>query len=158
MLIDLHSSWHSVNQVPAYLQNNNLVSAVASSFRRTGRARKGIASSRSSTPVTRALEIRKRPERVASGNGSPSISHYSASTSRSAAAEAAAAVDLELFLELLPPYMRRELCKHEEIGELIEVVLDLGRKPIARFPSGDCVISEQPVEPDDLNHAISKVI
>ncbi|KAL2996234.1 hypothetical protein AAZX31_10G262600 [Glycine max] len=35
--------------------------------------------------------------------------------------------------------------------------MDLGRKPLARFPSGDWVISEQPIAQEDLRHAISKV-
>lgn len=66
--------------------------------------------------------------------------------------------ELDSFLELLPLRMKRELCKHSEMDELIEVVLDLGRKPLARFPSGDWIISEQPVKHEDLKHAISKVI
>jgi stage III sporulation protein SpoIIIAA len=88
-----------------------------------------------------------------SGNGSPLSSPNSASTSRLEAAS-----ELELFLELLPERMRGELCGHEEIGNLIEIVMDLGRKPLARFPSGDWMISEQPVEHEDLRHAMSKVI
>jgi hypothetical protein len=39
----------------------------------------------------------------------------------------------------------------------VEVVMDLGRRPIARFPSGDWVISDQPVTADDLRQAVSKV-
>ncbi|XP_020096546.1 uncharacterized protein ycf45 [Ananas comosus] len=74
---------------------------------------------------------------------------------------AAAAVqvhdELELFLELVPPRMRRELARHGEVRELIEVVMDLGRRPIARFPSGDWFMSDRPVAIDDLRHAISKV-
>ncbi|CAA0820551.1 P-loop containing nucleoside triphosphate hydrolases superfamily protein [Striga hermonthica] len=35
--------------------------------------------------------------------------------------------------------------------------MDLGRKPIARFPSGDWVVSQLPVKLEDLRHAISKV-
>lgn len=35
--------------------------------------------------------------------------------------------------------------------------MDLGRKPIARFPFGDWEISQQPIRHDDLRHAISKV-
>lgn len=63
-----------------------------------------------------------------------------------------------MLLELLPMRMKSELYGHEEIGELIEVVMDLGRSPIARFPSGDWVISEKPVNHEDLRHAVSKVI
>lgn len=53
--------------------------------------------------------------------------------------------------------MRRELYHHEEIEGLIEVVMDLGRKPLARFPSGDWEILQQPIKHEDLRHAISKV-
>ncbi|XP_050250027.1 protein SEEDLING PLASTID DEVELOPMENT 1-like [Quercus robur] len=150
VLIDLHTSWHSANQIPTstltYLKNSsNFISALSSSFRRTCRARPVIASS--SRPA--APEIRRPSDRFFPGNGSPSISPNSASTSRSS--------ELEMFLELLPQRMRGELFQHEEIGELIEVVMDLGRQPLARFPSGDWVISEQPVKHEDLKHAISKV-
>lgn len=64
---------------------------------------------------------------------------------------------MELFLELVPSRMRKELAEHGEVRELIEVVMDLGRKPIARFPSGDWIISQEPVDLNDLNHAVSKV-
>ncbi|CAF1783406.1 BnaC09g42370D [Brassica napus] len=37
------------------------------------------------------------------------------------------------------------------------LVMDLGRKPLARFPSGDWVISEMPVTQQDLKLAVSKV-
>ncbi|KAK9124140.1 hypothetical protein Sjap_013742 [Stephania japonica] len=65
--------------------------------------------------------------------------------------------ELELFLDLVPTRMRGELARHSEIGDLIEVVMDLGRKPIARFPSGDWCVSHHPVEAHDLGHAIDKV-
>ncbi|XP_039140255.1 protein SEEDLING PLASTID DEVELOPMENT 1 [Dioscorea cayenensis subsp. rotundata] len=65
--------------------------------------------------------------------------------------------ELGLFLDLLPLRMRRELVRHEEIGDLIEIVMDLGRKPIARFPSGDWFLSDKPIGLEDLRHAISKV-
>ncbi|KAJ6797633.1 Uncharacterized protein M6B38_215735 [Iris pallida] len=65
--------------------------------------------------------------------------------------------ELEAFLELFPAAMRKALAGHEEVGELVEVVMDLGRKPIARFPSGDWVVSDRPVRREDLLHAVSKV-
>ncbi|CAN6440940.1 unnamed protein product [Victoria cruziana] len=71
--------------------------------------------------------------------------------------DSSAASDFQLFLELMPDRMRREVVRHPELGGLIEVVLDLGRKPLARFPSGDWIISEQPVKLEDLRHAVSKV-
>ncbi|KAJ7970473.1 P-loop containing nucleoside triphosphate hydrolases superfamily protein [Quillaja saponaria] len=156
LLIDLHSSWHSANQIPAstitYLQNSSVISTISSSFRRTRGAYKGIASSKSSAASIRSPEIRRPSDRFNSGNGSSLSFQNLPSTSMSEAAS-----ELELFLELLPLKMRRELYRHNEIGGLIEVVLDLGRQPLARFPFGDWVISEQPVKHEDLQHAISKV-
>ncbi|XBJ07532.1 hypothetical protein VPH35_013036 [Triticum aestivum] len=64
---------------------------------------------------------------------------------------------LKAFLEVVPARMRRELALHPEVWELVEVVMDLGRRPLARFPSGDWVISDQPVTADDLRQAVSKV-
>ncbi|XVF75613.1 hypothetical protein PTKIN_Ptkin13bG0200800 [Pterospermum kingtungense] len=102
--------------------------------------------------VLRTPQIRKPSDRTTFSNGSSSDYPNPASTSR-----VEASTELELFLEMLPLRLRTELCGHEEIGELIEVVLDLGRKPLARFPSGDWVISEHPVKHEDLKHAITKV-
>ncbi|XP_052163771.1 protein SEEDLING PLASTID DEVELOPMENT 1 isoform X1 [Oryza glaberrima] len=72
-------------------------------------------------------------------------------------ATAGARDELEAFLEVVPARMRRGLARHPEVRELVEVVMDLGRRPLARFPSGDWVISEQAVTADDLHQAVSKV-
>ncbi|XP_062091980.1 protein SEEDLING PLASTID DEVELOPMENT 1 [Humulus lupulus] len=147
VLIDLHTSWHSANQIPV----SSFISTVSHSFPRTRRGLNAIASS-SHSP---APEIRRPSDRFFSGNGSFLNSPNLASTSSSSRSEAE--TELEMFLELLPLKMKRELNKHEEIEQLIEVVMDLGRKPIARFPSGDWIISESPIKEEDLRHAISKV-
>ncbi|KAI7734563.1 hypothetical protein M8C21_023734, partial [Ambrosia artemisiifolia] len=67
--------------------------------------------------------------------------------------------DMELgrMLRLLPEEMRRRVNEHEELHQLIEVVMDLGRKPLARFPSGDFVLSDELITVDDLEHATSLV-
>lgn len=65
--------------------------------------------------------------------------------------------ELRRLLALVPEEIRRTLEEHPEISELMEVVLDLGRKPIARFPSGDFVISDDAVRFKDLEFAISQV-
>ncbi|XP_057979241.1 protein SEEDLING PLASTID DEVELOPMENT 1 [Malania oleifera] len=156
VLVDLHSSWRSANHIPistfSYIQSSEWVSSFSSVFRRTCRSHKRILSSKSPTPSIQSPEIRRPSDRFSPGNGSSSNSQNSASTSRPEAVS-----ELELFLELVPLRMRNQLVRHSEIEELIEVVMDLGRKPLARFPSGDFVISEQPVKLEDLRHAISKV-
>lgn len=66
--------------------------------------------------------------------------------------------DLDKLLDLLPAHIRRKLLLHEELEDLVEIVLDLGRKPLARFPTGDWFISQDIVSSDDLEHAVSRVI
>jgi hypothetical protein len=66
-------------------------------------------------------------------------------------------VELGRLLALLPEEMRRRVCEHPELHQLIEVVMDLGRKPLARFPSGDYVLSDFPITAEDLEHATSQV-
>lgn len=66
-------------------------------------------------------------------------------------------VELGRLLALLPEEMRRRLDVHPELRDLIEVVMDLGRKPLARFPSGDFVLSDHHISMDDIQHATSQV-
>ncbi|XP_027354671.1 uncharacterized protein ycf45 [Abrus precatorius] len=66
-------------------------------------------------------------------------------------------VELGRLLALLPEEMRRRVSDHPELPQLIEVVMDLGRKPLARFPSGDFVISEYPITVQDIEHATAQV-
>ena len=42
-------------------------------------------------------------------------------------------------------------------AQLVEIVMDLGRPPLARFPSGDLRLADDVISNADLAHAISKV-
>ncbi|KAI5017145.1 hypothetical protein ZWY2020_037523 [Hordeum vulgare] len=108
-------------------------------------------------PVRRPSGDRCVPWRGAapSGPASPSVSPAVATPAPEA--RAGARGEMEAFLEVVPARMRRELALHPEVWDLVEVVMDLGRRPLARFPSGDWVISDQPVTADDLRQAVSKV-
>ncbi|GMJ10141.1 hypothetical protein like AT1G73170 [Hibiscus trionum] len=66
-------------------------------------------------------------------------------------------VELGRLLSLLPEEMRRRISEHEELRELIEVVMDIGRKPLARFPSGDFELSDCPITVQDIELATSQV-
>nr|XP_009789259.1 PREDICTED: uncharacterized protein ycf45 isoform X2 [Nicotiana sylvestris] len=156
ILIDLQSSWYSTKQIPnstlSYLSQCQFASSsFTAAFRRTRRGSGKVSSSRSPVASIQSPEIRRPRGCSVAGNGLSLVSSNSTSTSSSMIS------DLDLFLEIVPLRMRNELFRHQEIGELIEVVMDLGRKPLARFPSGDWVISEQPVKLEDLCHAVSKV-
>lgn len=65
--------------------------------------------------------------------------------------------ELWKLLVLVPEHIGQKLVAHPEILDLVEIVLDLGRRPLARFPSGDWYISETKVTAHDLQHAISMV-
>eukprot|EP00200_Dunaliella_tertiolecta_P012268 CAMPEP_0202373952 /NCGR_PEP_ID=MMETSP1127-20130417/4887_1 /ASSEMBLY_ACC=CAM_ASM_000462 /TAXON_ID=3047 /ORGANISM="Dunaliella tertiolecta, Strain CCMP1320" /LENGTH=759 /DNA_ID=CAMNT_0048970985 /DNA_START=140 /DNA_END=2420 /DNA_ORIENTATION=+ len=65
--------------------------------------------------------------------------------------------ELLKLIGLLPPPVRAEVEAHPQMPELLEVVMDLGRSPIARFPNGDVKLSEQPITSEDLDFAIQKV-
>lgn len=66
-------------------------------------------------------------------------------------------VELGRLLSLLPEEMRSKISQHVDYQHLIEVVMDLGRKPLARFPTGDFVLSDIPVCIQDIRHATSLV-
>ncbi|MSQ40086.1 MAG: AAA family ATPase [Dehalococcoidia bacterium] len=65
--------------------------------------------------------------------------------------------DLESFLAALPPAIREVLEAREDRTALIEVVLDLGRPPQARFHDSELGLGEQGVTEDDLQYVISRV-
>ena len=60
-------------------------------------------------------------------------------------------------LEIFPDEIRQRLEEHPELGNLVEVVMDLGRKPEARFAGGAQYLSEKPVAKADLDYSISRV-
>ena len=162
-LVDPQRSWHSLYQTQistfACLRNAHFTSAVSAAIHRTGSGRKALSPSRSAVPSIRSPEIRRPTDRIFPRNGSssnPPISSLTTPFPTSRLNESAS--ELELFFELLPRRMRNALASHEDIENLIEVVMDLGRKPLARFPSGDWIISDDPVKREDLQYAISKVI
>ncbi|CDM94281.1 MAG: R3H domain-containing nucleic acid-binding protein [Limnospira sp. PMC 1291.21] len=65
--------------------------------------------------------------------------------------------DLNRLLDIVPPTVRKNLINHPERECLIEIVMDLGRLPEARFPSNAEYLSQQPVTWDDLGHCISRI-
>ncbi len=75
-------------------------------------------------------------------------------TSFPASLEAAIIDEVLLLIKLLPPQVREKLENDPRLGSLVEVVMDLGRPPLARFPSGDVKLTEDAVTDADLQFAI----
>ncbi len=62
--------------------------------------------------------------------------------------------ELDQLLNVLPQRVVDGLRGREDLEELLEVVLDLGRVPEARFPSGDVSLNEREVTSEDLEQVM----
>src|SRR4030043_519098 len=58
--------------------------------------------------------------------------------------------DLDALLDVLPPHVRDPLRQREDNFELLEVVLDLGRLPEARYPEREVVFGGREATQEDL--------
>lgn len=65
--------------------------------------------------------------------------------------------DLQKLLDILPLDIRQVLEQHRQRDNLIEVVMDLGRRPEARFPAQAEYLSETVVTSEQLNYCIQRV-
>jgi stage III sporulation protein SpoIIIAA len=65
--------------------------------------------------------------------------------------------DLNKLLNILPNHLCDRLQHHPQRDHLVEVVMDLGRKPEARFPGKAEYLSETPITHEDLQESIQKV-
>jgi stage III sporulation protein SpoIIIAA len=65
--------------------------------------------------------------------------------------------DLDALTNVLPPHIRQPLRQQKDISELLEVVLDLGRPPEARFPRREVVLNPKEVEEEDIDYVASRV-
>lgn len=64
--------------------------------------------------------------------------------------------DILLLVAILPAELQATLFRLE-LEKLLEVVMDLGRPPEARFPDGVVRLSDKPVHQDDLAHVTAQV-
>ena len=65
--------------------------------------------------------------------------------------------ELQELLGVLPPRVLAGLQKQDDLDDLLEIILDLGRPPEARFSAGDVILDEAPTSRDDLEHVVSGV-
>jgi stage III sporulation protein SpoIIIAA len=65
--------------------------------------------------------------------------------------------DLELLLRVMPPHIRDALHRQTDLKNLIEVVMDLGRPPEARFPSRALNLGDSPITREDLDYVVHRV-
>ena len=65
--------------------------------------------------------------------------------------------DLHKLLDILPQDLQQKLENHPQGHNFVEVVLDLGRRPEARFPHGAEYLSETPVTQAQIDDCIQRV-
>lgn len=65
--------------------------------------------------------------------------------------------DLDKLLDILPDFVRQPLEQHSDSKYLIEVVMDLGQRPEARFPKGPQYLSYKIISWQDLDFCIKRI-
>ncbi len=65
--------------------------------------------------------------------------------------------DLDALLAALPPHISAALQPPERRTALLEVVLDLGRLPEARYPGSELVLSDREVTEEDIQYVIARI-
>ena len=65
--------------------------------------------------------------------------------------------ELDALLDILPPHIREPIYQQPDRSELLEVVLDLGRPPEARFPHRELIFDPKEIEESDIDYILSRV-
>jgi stage III sporulation protein SpoIIIAA len=65
--------------------------------------------------------------------------------------------DLAALLDILPLHVRETLYQQPDHSELLEVILDLGRLPEARFPHRELVLNSREVSQPDIDYVVSRI-
>ena len=65
--------------------------------------------------------------------------------------------DLDILLAVLPDVIRSALERIGRWDELLEVIVDLGRVPTARYTDGEEVLREIEVSADEIGHVVARV-
>jgi stage III sporulation protein SpoIIIAA len=65
--------------------------------------------------------------------------------------------DLDTLLNALPPHIHRPLSLLEGREGLLEVVMDLGRPPEARFPGSEVTLDDREVAAEDIELVVSRI-
>ncbi len=65
--------------------------------------------------------------------------------------------ELKALLDTLPPFISQPLRLDDNRDSLLEVILDLGRPPQARYVSHETLVDEREVTQDDINWVVSQI-
>lgn len=65
--------------------------------------------------------------------------------------------DLDRMLDVLPTYISKIVRELDDSDNLLEIIMDLGRRPKARFVQNEAILSEKEVSYEEL-HSVTKLI
>ena len=65
--------------------------------------------------------------------------------------------NLDLLLDVIPPHIREAVVQESALESLLEVILDLGRQPEARYVDKTAYLLDTPVSHDDIEFTVSRV-
>ncbi|MBI4187034.1 MAG: AAA family ATPase [Chloroflexi bacterium] len=65
--------------------------------------------------------------------------------------------DLDALINVLPPRIQQSLRQQDNLSELLEVVLDLGRPPEARFLRREVVLDPAEITEDDIDYVTARI-
>ena len=65
--------------------------------------------------------------------------------------------DLDMIIEKLPPHISEPFGDNNRPGELLEVVIDLGREPQARFLDETTTLSSREVTEEDIQYVVQRI-
>ena len=65
--------------------------------------------------------------------------------------------DLEKLIENLPFFLQEQLNQHNNKDQLIEIILDLGRRPEARFVTGPQYLSQKIISWQDIDYTTKRI-
>lgn len=65
--------------------------------------------------------------------------------------------DLEKLIENLPFFLQEQLDQHHNKDQLIEIILDLGRRPEARFVTGPQYLSQKIISWQDIDYTTKRI-
>ncbi len=65
--------------------------------------------------------------------------------------------DLDLLLDALPPHICDPLKQRDDNFELLEIVMDLGRRPEARYPGREAMLAETEVTAEDIDYVVGRI-
>ncbi len=79
------------------------------------------------------------------------------SSDERAAGEMEISDDLEVLLAALPPHIYDTLAAADDRRDLLEIIMDLGRKPEARYRGREIILSDRDVTEEDIQHVVSHI-